>query len=140
MTQTGEALKTAYTDLSISKTRSDMMAVPPWFYKFEWSLRFTTDIDNPVITADDAIRFEGVSPSQERALGHFCTRLYFPLCWQACLIGGPDTLLPNTKAYSRSRLSELRGKYLRSECRFAYSPLEVGDAGQEMQDRRKNSQ
>jgi hypothetical protein len=127
MPQTGEALKTAYNDLSISKMRADIPAVPPWFYEFNWCLRFTTDPKNPVITADTAIHFEGVPTSQERAIGHFCTRLHFPLCWQACLIGSPDTLLPHTKAFSQSRLSELRGKYLRSDCRFAYSPVIVSD-------------
>jgi hypothetical protein len=123
MPQTGEALKTAYNDLSISKMRADMMAVPPWFYEFDWCLRFAKDPNKPVITADEPIRFEGVDLSKERALGHFCTRLFFPLCSQACLIGGPDTLMPKTKAYSLSRLSELQHKYLGSASRFAYSPI-----------------
>jgi Protein of unknown function (DUF4238) len=125
MAQTGEALKTSYADLSISKMRADMLEVPKPFFTFDWCLRTTNNPNKPVITADDAIRLEGVSI--DRPFEHFQSRIYFPLCWQACLVGGPDTLLPNTKPYSPSRLSELRGKYLRSDCRFAYSPVIVSD-------------
>lgn len=129
MEQTGEPLKRAYTNLSISKMRADIIEVPKFFFDFDWCLRYTTNQGKPVITADDAIRLEGPDPSTEQVLRHFQTRLHFPLCWQACLIGSPSLLMPKTKAFSSSRLSELRGKYLASRCRFAYSPVvvSVGD-------------
>jgi hypothetical protein len=125
MEQTGDRLKTALNNLSISKMRADIRDVPRFFFDFNWCLRYTTDPNKPVITADNAIRLEGSYPSEEQALRHFHTRLYFPLCWQACLIGAPDTLIPKTKAFSPSRLSQLHSKYLRAGCRFAYSPVEL---------------
>jgi hypothetical protein len=127
MEQTGEQRKTVYTNLSISKMRADMREVPKFFFDFDWCLRYTTDPNKPIITADDAIRLELADPSPDKALKHFQTQLYFPLCWQACLIGSPGHLMPKTKAFSPSRLGELRGKYLRSDCRFAYSPVIVSD-------------
>jgi hypothetical protein len=125
MEQTGEARKSVFTNLSISKMRADMREVPKFFFDFEWSLRYTKDQTKPVITADDAIRFEGPELRAGEPLTNSDIRLYFPLCWQACLIASPGKLLPYTKSYSPSRLGELRGKYLASLCRFSYSPVKL---------------
>jgi hypothetical protein len=121
MAQTGKELETAHNNLSISKMRADLLNVPPFFYDFDWCLRTTADINRPVIIADEPIRLE--IGSQERPYQHFETRIWFPLCWQACLIGSPKPQLPNTKAFSQDRLSELRQNYLRTNCMFAYSPV-----------------
>jgi Protein of unknown function (DUF4238) len=123
--QTGEALKTAYNNISISKMRADLLEVPDHFYKFQWHLRLTNDPNRPVITADDAIRFEGQIEAQEIALTHFQTKMIFPLCWQACLIGRPKLQLPKTRDFGPSQLRELQDKYLAANCRFAYSPLKL---------------
>jgi hypothetical protein len=123
MAQTGVELKTALTNLSISKMRADLFAVPKFFYDFNWCLRYTTDFSRPVITADEPIRLEGEIQSQELALEHFWTRIHFPLCWQASLIGSPKIMLPKTRIFSPSQLSELQRKYLSSACRFVYSPV-----------------
>jgi hypothetical protein len=56
MEQNGEQRKTVYTNLSISKMRADMLEVPKFFFDFYWCLRYATDPDNPIVTADDAIR------------------------------------------------------------------------------------
>ena len=125
MEQTGERLQIAYNDLSISKMRADILEVPKFFFEYSWSLRYTTNPNNPVITADDAIHLEFPFDQPNQALRHFQSRLHFPLCWQACLIGSPHQQLPNTKVFSPARLSELRRKYLRSLCRFAYSPIRL---------------
>jgi len=121
MPQTGKELETVHTNLSISKMRADMLNVPPFFNDFGWCLRTTADIRRPVITADEPIRFEG--SSEERPYLHFESRIWFPLCWQACLIGSPKPQLPNAKMFSQERLNDLRQKYLNAGCMFAYSPV-----------------
>jgi hypothetical protein len=123
MPQTGADLNTALTNLSISKMRADLLAVPKFFYDFDWCLRYTTDPTRPVVTADEPIRLEGEVQPHQLALEHFWTRIHFPLCWQACLIGSPNVLLPKTRVFSQSQLGELQRKYLRSVCRFVYSPV-----------------
>jgi hypothetical protein len=125
MAETGEELKTAYRNFSISKMRADMQAVPQHFFDFDWCLRFTMDPKKPIITADDAIRLEGPDPRKFNPLRHMDTVIYFPLCWQACLIGRPHVQTPKTKIFSSSRLMELEAKYLASLCRFAYSPIKL---------------
>jgi hypothetical protein len=122
--QTGEERKTVFTNLSISKC-VPICARFPSFFDFEWSLRYTKDQRKTVITADDAIRFEGPDLRAGEPFTNCEIRLYFPLCWQACLIVSPGKLLPYTKSYSPSRLGELRGRYLTSLCRFSYSPVKL---------------
>jgi hypothetical protein len=123
MPQTGEELKTALNNLTVSKMRADLLEVPQFFYDFDWCLRYTTDPAKPVITADEPIRLEGDVQSEQLALGHFWTKIYFPLCWQACLIGSPKVLLPKTRVFGPSQLGEIQRKYLGSSCRFVYSPV-----------------
>jgi hypothetical protein len=77
MPQTGAVLQTTYNNLSISKMRADLLEVPKFFFDFDWCLRYTTDPNKPVITADDAIRLELGDASPEEALKHFDTHLYF---------------------------------------------------------------
>jgi hypothetical protein len=125
MPQTGQDLKTAYRDLSISKMRADMQAVPQYFFDLDWCLRFTSDSKRPIITADDAVRLEGPDPTKADPLRHLDTVIYFPICWQACLIGRPHVQMPKTKVFSWARLGELEGKYLASLCRFGYSPVRL---------------
>ena len=125
MPQTGVELRTALTNLTISKMRADLLAVPQFFYDFDWCLRYTTDPARPVITADEPIRLEGDVQSEQLALGHFWTRIHFPLCWEACLIGSPKVMLPKTRAFGPSHLADLQRKYLSSICRFVYSPLKL---------------
>ena len=119
--QTGHEREPVHNNLSLSKMRADMLEVPPFFYQFDWCLRTTADINRPVIIADEPIRFEG--SSTDRPYEHFETRIWFPLCWQACLIGSPKPQLPTTKSWSSTRLDELRRKYLETTCMFAYSPV-----------------
>ena len=106
--KTGDELKTAYNNLSLSKMRADLLEVPPFFFTFDWCLRYTTDQNNPVITADTAIRLGGDATSHDGAVAHFTTRLYFPLCWEACLIGAPIPQIPKTKIYSPRAFTNFR--------------------------------
>jgi hypothetical protein len=114
-----------YIKNCLSKMRADLLEVPPFFFTFDWCLRYTTDRNNPVITADTATRLGGDATSHDGALGHFTTRLYFPLCWEACLIGAPTPQIPKLKIYCPSRLHELQDQYLGAPCRFAYSPVKL---------------
>lgn len=125
MEQTGDELMTAFNDLSISKMRADMQEVPKLFSDLKWCLRYTIDANKPVITCDEAIRFESPDPKLADPSRHLDTVLYFPICWQACLIGRPHPQMPHTRIFSPNRLRELEGKYLASHCRFAYSPVEL---------------
>jgi hypothetical protein len=97
--------------MSITQMRAEMRTVPQYLFDFDWCLRYTTDPSKPIVTADEAIRFEGSVPLDQADV-HFQTRLYLPLSWQACLIGSPGQMMPKTRIFSSARLMELHNKYL----------------------------
>lgn len=80
-------------------------------HDFSWLLRFTDGVLSPVITCDNPI-FGG--PDRDA--------IFFPLCWQACLIGTRRGYDPPTDAFDQPTLARIRSHYLKANCRFAYSP------------------
>jgi len=78
-----------------------------------------------VITGHEAIIVEGKAPTLEAALVALETLFFFPVCWQACLIGSPTKFDVPTEAFCASNLKTLRSRYLKTECRFAYAPTRI---------------
>ena len=64
----------------------------------------------------------------EQALHDLETLIFFPLCWQACLIGSPAKFETDTDAFLPADLNRLQRLYLKSDCRFVYAPLRVAVA------------
>ena len=77
MEQTGDELMTAFNDLSISKMRADMQEVPKLFSDLNGASCYTIDANEPVITCDEAIRFESPDPKLADPSRHLDTVLSF---------------------------------------------------------------
>lgn len=92
------------------------------FLNLHWCLRLTADAANPVITGDNAVIVEGKVPTLSAALEDQRTLVFFPGCWQACLIGSPAKFDIETDTFVASDLKILRSRYLQADSRFAYSP------------------
>lgn len=75
----------------------------------------TISSDNPILAVDQAPTLEA-APEDERTL------IFFPLCWQACLIGNLTKLDVDTDAFEPIGLKILQSRYLQDRCRFAYAP------------------
>lgn len=50
------------------------------------------------------------------------TLVFFPICRHACLIGSPAKFNLETEAFDFRDLKVLQSRYVKGECRFAYSP------------------
>lgn len=123
--RTGGDRDVVFNDLSISQMRAELKRGIQYLGDFNWVLRYTTDPANPLITADEAIRFEGPAPSREQAIFHPDSWFLFPLCWQACLIGNRGRLYPTRQEFAPENIREQQRKFLGSLCRFAYSPVRL---------------
>jgi len=56
-------------------------------WNFEWCLRYTPSVDDPFVTGQQPVVLEGPAPNSTEAMTHPDTLIWFPICWQACLIG-----------------------------------------------------
>ena len=111
-----------------NKTITDMRAEigkgAAWMSDMHWCLRVTYNADDPFVTCDTPLVMEG-RVAQENALGDWGTLVFFPLCWQACLVGSPAKFDIETDSLAPSDMKKLSALYLKSAIRFVFSPTRI---------------
>ncbi len=127
LTETGAELETLLRNMSITKMRGEIDKGAAFFSKMYWCLRVTGDRSDPVITGDNPVIVEGQAPTLGAALDDPRTLVFFPVCWQACLVGSPGSFKVDTDSFHACDLRRLRSRYLRTDGRFAYSPTRVSE-------------
>jgi hypothetical protein len=124
--------ETLLRNKTITDMRTEIAKGPAWLSELHWCLRFTGNLTDPVITADNPVVVDGRVPTLEEALRDPETLVFFPISWQACLIGSTAKFDKETDAFDPSDLRRLRALYLKSARRFVFSParLNFREAGQ----------
>jgi hypothetical protein len=107
---------------TITDMRSEIAKGSAWMGELHWCLRFTDDPSDPVVTGDNAVLSEGRVQSVEQALVDHETLFFFPICWQACLIGSRCKFDNACEAFHPADLRRIRALYLKPETHFSYSP------------------
>lgn len=126
-TETGAELETLRRNLSITRMRGEIEKGAAWFSKMYWCLRVTGDRSEPIITGDTPVIVESQAPTLGAAPDDPSTLVFFPVCWQACLIGSPRSFIVDTDSFRARDLRRVRSHYLRADGRFAYSPTRVSE-------------
>ena len=73
---------------TITNMRDEIAKGAAWLTEFNWALRYCDSISNPFVATEQPLFSEG--PPHKNladAIRDPETLLFFPLCWQACLIG-----------------------------------------------------
>jgi Protein of unknown function (DUF4238) len=122
LTETAEEREKFFRNMAITTMRLEIAKGAAFFSQLHWCLRIATAVTDPVITGDDAVVVEGKVPTLEAALTDADTLIFFPVCRHACLIGSPAKFDLETEAFHASDVKLLQSRYLKGECRFAYSP------------------
>lgn len=125
LTEMAEERESLFRNMSITKMRTEIMKGEGELSELHWCVRLTTDYFNPVITADNPLILSGKTPKIEDALHDPKNLFFFPLCWQACLIGSRAKFDVETECFHPSDLRTLQLQYLCADCRFAYSPVRL---------------
>jgi hypothetical protein len=100
-------------DATLTKMREEFLKGSTWMADFHWQIRTTQDPYNPVITSEQPLFIRGEKMQTERAmtmdiLTDSASEIYFPLCWQACLVGRIEPFSSDTQPFEQSDLIELR--------------------------------
>lgn len=111
-------------DKAITDMQAEIAKGAAWMSEMDWCLRITRDADDPYVTCDTPLVMEGRVP-RENALGDGETLIFFPLCWQACLVGSPAKFDVETDLAVASDTKKLHALYLRSAFRFLFSPKRI---------------
>lgn len=107
-----------------------------WMSDMHWCLRITHNPEDPFVTCDTPIVMEGRVP-QDDALRDRGTLIFFPLCWQACLVGSPAKFDIETDAAAATDMKKFRALYIKSAIRFVFSPIPINSDGRSADDDRK---
>jgi hypothetical protein len=112
---------------TISQMREEIQKGPDWMTDFQWCLRYTTSPNDPFITGQSPIVIEGTAQDLLSALKHPDTLIYFPICWQACLIGNLKRFDIGTDQADTKLLVRVRGLYKRLTDSYVVSPQRIPD-------------
>jgi hypothetical protein len=122
------ARDTCFKNMSITKMRAEIEKGAGFFAGWNWHLRLTDDVANPVITADNPITLIGfgATATREEALNRHDTLLMFPVCWQACLVASQQEFEERASIPPEMQERMYRLYLNQADGRFAYSPHPVG--------------
>lgn len=100
-------------DHTLVKMREEFRKGSPWMPDFNWQIRTTVDPSNAVIASEsplfvkiDRPGFNG--PLTHEVLRDHATEVYFPLCWEACLVGRLTPFEADRRPFEQPELAELR--------------------------------
>ena len=116
---------------TITAMREEIKKGPDWMDNFHWCLRYTRSVADPFVTGTQPIVVEGRYPDSndapilEDALKDHNTIIWFPLCWQACLVGAVDRFDEGTAEAPPSLISHVRGMFRRPPKGYVVSPCKI---------------
>lgn len=100
-------------DMTLTKMREEFARGPAWMADMHWQIRTTFDPRNPVVTSEQPLFVKGERPQTEAAMTMDLitdpqSEVYFPLCWQACIVGRSTPFDEDVVPFDQSNLILLR--------------------------------
>ncbi len=119
-------------DFTLAKMREEFKKGATWMAEFHWQIRTTFDPQNPVTTSEAPLFVKGVKANPERAmtmeiLTDTGSEVWFPLCWQAALVGRTQPFDSDRVSFGREDLKELRHIIAEMAPQYLISPQIVDD-------------
>jgi hypothetical protein len=114
-------------DFTLAKMREEFKKGATWMADFHWQIKTTFDPKNPVTTSEAPLFVKGVKTNPERAmtmeiLADADSEVWFPLCWQAALVGRVQTFDADRVSFEQAKLDELRHIIAEMAPQFVISP------------------
>lgn len=100
-------------DGTLTKMREEFANGAAWMVDFHWQIRTTFDPRNPVVTSEQPLFVKGEKEQTEGAmtmdlLRDAASEVYFPLCWQACIVGRAEPFGKDVETFEQPDLMQLR--------------------------------
>jgi hypothetical protein len=106
----------------ISQMRQEINRGPDWMLNFNWCLRYTNSPSDPFVTGTQPLLLESPAPTLNEAMTHPDTLIWFPICWQACLVGSLRRFDEGTFEAHRTLLTHARELFKRPTTGYVISP------------------
>lgn len=110
---------------AITEMRQEIEKGAAWLNDFNWTLRYVDSVKDPCIISEVPFIAMGPTANIEEAIKHPETKLIFPLCWQACLIGRLQPFDLKTDKFASGELQGIRQAYRETAKLFVLSPTQI---------------
>jgi len=110
---------------AITEMRQEIEKGAAWLKDFDWALRYVDSVNDPFIISETPFVAMGPCPKTEEAIQHQDTLLFFPLCWQACLVGSIRPFDIKTDRFCPNDVQKVREIYRNTAKLFLLSPTKI---------------
>jgi hypothetical protein len=114
---------------TISQMREEIQKNGAWLRDFNWALRYAESVAEPFVASEAPFVADEIPKgvSDDEALKHPDTLLYFPVCWQVCLFGSIRRFDRGTDKLESRDMEVARRKYRVFAKEFLISPTKLDD-------------
>lgn len=110
---------------AISEMKVEIQKGAAWLENFDWALRYSDWVNDPFIISEQPFVALGPTAKVEEAIKHPDTLLFFPLCWQACLVGSLRPFDVKTDKFGSNDMQKVRQLYRDNAKLFLISPTRL---------------
>ena len=112
-------------DHTLSKMREEFKQGVGWMNEFNWTMRITDDPQDSFVAGEQPLFISSDENLDRAVMQHPTTHIYFPLCWQACLVGKRIPWLDDTQTIASDKLRVIRRIVRQRAEKFVVSPLPI---------------
>jgi Protein of unknown function (DUF4238) len=110
---------------AVAEMHAEIQNGAAWLCEFNWALRYCESPANPFITSELPFVCLGRHEKVEDAVKDSQSLLFFPLCWQACLIGSRQFFDIETDKFGDEDMLRVQKMYRNSAGLFLLSPKKL---------------
>lgn len=105
--------------------RAEMQKGADWMSDFNWALRYCDSPATPFVISETPLISQGKKSDFANAIRDQETLLFFPLCWQACLIGSRQSFEIETDRFGDEDMRTFRKECRETAKLFLVSPRQL---------------
>ncbi len=110
---------------TITQMREEINKGANWFSEFNWALRYSDSPTDPFIVGDGPVVFCTPRSTIAEGMHDPETLIFFPLCWQASLIGSRQFFEIETGPFEHEDMCKVRRIYMDTNELFLVSPRKL---------------
>jgi hypothetical protein len=107
---------------TITNMRSEIAKGAAWLNEFNWALRFCDSTALPFVASELPFMVHGTHSNAADAVRDPESLLFFPLCWQVCLVGSRQFFTTETDRFGDEDMRRFAKMYRESAQLFVISP------------------
>jgi len=110
---------------TITEMRTEIQKGAGWLSDLDWALRVCESPDDPFVTSESPLLLSGSGSNVAEYEQHPDSLFFFPLCWQACLIGSRRPFDVKRDIFGPEDMARFRLMYRQSAELFMVSPQKL---------------